>query len=200
MKYLKMLGLAAVAAMALMAFAGSASATTFEIAGVAQNKSVAIEATLKAGTSAILKDEAKTTTDTCTSSEVKGATEINEETGTKFTGGVVGGKVSSLTFTNCTHTTTVIAPGSLHINWTSGTNGTVKSFGAKVTVVSTFFGASAICDTGAGTNIGTFTGVAKSTEHATIDINATINCGILGNSSWTGTYTVTSPTGLGAIN
>jgi len=43
MKYLKMLGLAAVAAMALTAFtAGSASATTLEVGGVAQNASVSL--------------------------------------------------------------------------------------------------------------------------------------------------------------
>ena len=44
MKYLKMLGLAAVAAMALMAFVGAsaASATTLEVGGTAQNKSVSI--------------------------------------------------------------------------------------------------------------------------------------------------------------
>jgi hypothetical protein len=68
----------------------------------------------------------------------------------------------------------------------------VKSSGAEVTVVSTFFGASATCKTGAGTTIGTLTGV--SAGDATMDINATINCGILGNSAWTGTYTVTSAT------
>jgi hypothetical protein len=192
MKYLKMLGLAAVAAMALMAFASAASATTLEVGGVPKNSSVEIKSSLKTGTSALLKDEFGTTTDTCTTSEVSGKTE-----GT-FTGASVGGKVTALTFKNCTHTTTVIAPGSLSVAWTSGTNGTVTSTGAEVTVQSTFFGASAICKTGAGTKIGTATGVKEG--NATIDINATIPCGILGNSSWTGTYTVTSPAGLGVVN
>jgi len=197
MNYLKMLGMAAVAAMALMAVvgAGTASATTLEVGTVAQNASVVIEATVKSGTSSILKDEAGTTTDTCTTSVVKGKTE------NIFTGAAtVGGKLSSLTFSNCTHTTTVIAPGSLTVAWTSGTNGTVKSSAAEVTVVSTFFGASAICKTGGGTEIGTLTGIANTKEHATIDINGTINCGILGNATWTGTYTVTNPTGLGVVN
>jgi hypothetical protein len=184
MKYLKMLGLAAVAAMALMAFAGSASATTLSTNGTKQNAAVELTATLKTGTSALLKDEAGTTTDTCTTSEVKGSTSGS------FSAATVGGTVSSLTFKNCTHTTTVIAPGSLSVAWTSGTNGSVKSSGAEVTVVSTFFGASATCKTGAGTTIGTLTGV--SAGDATMDISATINCGILGNSAWTGTYTVTS--------
>jgi hypothetical protein len=195
MKYLKMLGLAAVAAMALVAIgAATASATTLAVGGTAQNKSVSITATLKSGTSAILKDEFGTTTDTCTSSEVKGATE-----GT-FTGTSVGGKVSSLTFGSCSHTTTVIASGSLKVESPSGGNGTVSSSGAEVTVNSTFFGASAICKTGTGTKIGTLTGAKTASEHATMDINATIACGILGNSSWTGTYTVTSPTGLSVVS
>jgi hypothetical protein len=189
MKYLKMLGLAAVAAAALMAFvgAGTASATTLYVGGVAQNKAVTIEATLAAGSSAILKDEFGTTTDTCTVSVVKGTTNV-------FTGASVSGPVSSLTFSSCTHTTTVIANGSLTVTSTGGHNGSVSSSGAEVTVQSTFFGASAVCKTGAGTTIGTLTG--STTGNATIDINAKINCGILGTSSWTGTYTATSPTKL----
>ena len=191
MKYIKMLGLAAIAAMALMAFvgAGTASATTLEVEGVKQNKSVTIEASLASGTSAILKDKNGTTNDTCTGSTVKGATEGS------FSAASIGGKVSSLTFTGCSHTTHVLAPGSLSVTWTSGANGTVSSSGAKVTVVSTVFGASATCETGAGTVIGTLTGVASG--NATMHINATtLNCGILGTSSWTGTYSVTSPKGL----
>jgi hypothetical protein len=192
MKQLKILGLMAVAAMAVMAFAAaSASATTLSIGGVAKNEAITIKSSLKTGTSALLKDEFGTTTDTCTTSTVEGKTST-------FTGTAVGGPISSLTFSNCTHTTTVLANGSLSVASLAGTtNGTVSSSGAEVTVFSTFFGASATCRTGAGTDIGTLRGVKSTTEHATMEINAKIPCGILGNSSWTGTYTVTSPTGLG---
>jgi hypothetical protein len=100
-----------------------------------------------------------------------------------------------LTFEECTHTTKVDANGSLSIAWTSGTNGNVTSSSAEVTVQSTFFGATALCKTGTGTKIGTATGVKEGS--ATIDINAAVNCGILGTASWTGTYSVTSPSGLG---
>jgi hypothetical protein len=194
MKYLKMLGLAAVAAMALMAFvgAGTASATTLEVGGVAKNAAVTISSSLAAGSSAILKDEFGTTTDTCTESTVSGTTT------TPFTAAEVDGTVSSLTFSKCSHTTDVINKGILYVKWLSATNGTVTSSGAEVTVSSTFFGASAVCKTGAGTALGTLTGV--NAGNATMHINATISCGILGNSKWTGTYTVTSPTGLGVIN
>jgi hypothetical protein len=186
MKHLKMLGLAAIAAMGLMAFvgAGSASATTLSVTGTTQNKAVTIEATLASGTSAILKDKNGTTNDTCTGSTVKGTTV------SPFTGATVGGPISTLDFTGCSHTTHVLANGSLSVAWTSGTNGTVTSSGAEVTVVSTVFGASATCKTGTGTDVGTLTGV--SSGNATMHINATtLNCGILGTSTWTGTYTVT---------
>ncbi|HSS41584.1 MAG TPA: hypothetical protein VLK37_03435 [Solirubrobacterales bacterium] len=189
MKYLKMLGLAAVAAMALMAFAaGSASATTLATSGVAVNSSETIVATLASGTSALLKDSAGTTTDTCTTSEVKGKTTV-------FTG-TPSGPIETLTFGNCTHTTTVLAKGTLSVTNIAGTtNGTVSSANAEVTVVSTAFGISAVCKTGTGTDIGTLTGVK--TGKATMDINGKISCGILGSSTWTGTYTVTSPENLG---
>jgi len=193
MKYLKMLGLTAIAAMALMAVvAGSASATTLEIGGVTQNKAVTIEASLASGTSAILRDKNGTTNDTCTGSSVKGTTSV-------FTGATVSGPIAKkedLSFSGCSHTTDVLAGGSLTVAWTSGTNGTVSSSGAEVTVKSTVFGVSAICKTGAGTTIGTLTGV--SSGNATMHINATtLDCGALGTSSWTGTYAVTSPQGLG---
>jgi hypothetical protein len=217
MKYLKMLGLAAVAAMALMAVvgAGTASATTLEVGGTAKNEAVTIEASLKTGTSALLKDEFGTTTDTCTVSAVKGTTtwvkDENPEiapTDNKFTGFEVGGPLSALTFEKCTHTTTVLSKGNLWVKWIpttkkeeeegkKSTNGTVSSSGAEVTVQSTFFGASAVCKTGAGTTIGTATGVKEGS--ATIDINASINCGILGSSSWTGTYVTTGAEGKAAI-
>jgi hypothetical protein len=192
MKYLKMLGLAAVAAMALTAFAAStASATTLETNGVPTKAAETITATLEAGSSATLKDEFGTTTDTCTKSEVEGTSNaISGESPTWL-----GGTINKLTFENCSHTTQVDASGGLEIMWTKETKGEVRSTGAIVTVQSTFFGATATCKTGAGTVIGTLTGVKEG--HAKIDINAAVNCGILGTASWTGTYSVTSPSGLG---
>jgi hypothetical protein len=195
MKCLKMLGLAAAAVTALLAFASSASATTLEIEGVTQNKETSIVASLAPGTTATLVDEGGTTTDTCNTSEVKGETESPfTAEGTK----PIGGPVTSLTFGGCSHTTDVLKPGKLFVSWIEGTtNGTVVSKEAEVLVRSTVFGINATCKTGTGTTIGTLTGVK--TGHATMDIDATnvLDCGILGKSSWIGTYTVTSPTGLG---
>jgi hypothetical protein len=195
MKYLKMLGLSALAAMALSAIlASGASATTLEVTGVKKNEAVTIVATLEPNTSAILKDELGSTTDTCTESTVKGTT-------TKFTAAGVNpihGNIETLTFDKCSHTTDVVANGSLSVSWIKGTtNGTVSSSNAEVTVRSTFFGITATCKTGAGTDIGTITG--KATGNATMDINGTIDCGSLGNSAWTGSYWVTEPHNLGVV-
>lgn len=195
MNKLKRLGFAAIATLSLLGIAGasSASATTLELAGSAQNKAVSIEATLTAGSSLILKDESGTTTDTCTSSEIKATT------GT-FTGASpIGGPVSTLSFAKCTHTTTVLKSGRLLFTWdTAGTNGTVWSSEAEWTVQSTFFGSSSVCKSGVGTKIGTLLGVKSG--HASILTNGKINCGILGSAALTASYTVTSPTGLGIVS
>jgi hypothetical protein len=192
MKHLKIIGLAAVAAMALMAFAaGSASATTLEENGKTTNAEVTITASLETGTSAILEDTNGLTQDTCTESHVHGTTV------TPFTGPEVGGPVATLSFGGCTHTTTVLAKGNLTISNIAGTtNGTVKSNGAEVTVKSTIFGVSIVCKTGAGTDIGTLTGV--SSGDATMDINATVNCGsFVPTAKWEGSYWITKPTPFG---
>jgi len=190
MKHLKMLGLAAVAAMALMAFAaGPASATTLEIKGVPQAVDVEIEASIAAGNSAILKDTSGFSQNTCTSSVAKGKTETT-------TGTYVTGKLSLLSFSNCTRTVTVHQPGALEIHWIKGTtNGTVYSEKAQVTSGSPI--GTLNCTTGETTHIGTLTGVASG--HATMHINALINCGIISSAKWEGTYTITSPEGLGVI-
>ncbi len=202
MKYLKMLGLAAVAAMALTAFlgAGSASATglwkyTTPSANDTLSAPVAIVASLETGTSALLKDTLGGANDTCTSSEVKGTVE-STATNPK-------GKISSLTFGGCTHTTTPIENaggdfGELEVKSIAGTtNGTLIGRGSRVTVKSTIFGVSCIANTGAGTTLGEITGAKSSTGHAIIHINAIITLeNGCGDSTWTGTYKVTTPTGL----
>jgi hypothetical protein len=61
--------------------------------------------------------------------------------------------------------------------------------------ISTAFG-TVNCKTGTGTDLGTLTGV--SSGNATMHINAVLNCGfLLPSATFKGTYTVTSPSGLG---
>ena len=204
MKYLKMLGLAAVAAMALTAFtAGSASATTLEVGGVSKNATVTIEASLKSGNSAVLKDTEGFSSNTCTSSIVhgsttssttKGVTTHNSFTGEELTGPLTA-EEGGLKFSGCAREVKVHKSGTLHIKWTSGTNGTVSSSGAEVTTGSLF--GTLNCKTGTGTHLGTLTGV--SAGNATMDINATLSCSGI-SAKWEATYVVTSPAGLGVVS
>ncbi len=192
MQLSKILGVAAVAAMALMAFASPASATTLEVGGVARNASVSIEATIASGGSALLTDTFGVTANTCTTSTVKGNTEH------VFSGSTISGPVSTLSFSNCSegNPTTDIA-GILSIERIgTTTNGTVRSTDAKVTVPS-FFG-TLTCLTN-GTDVGTLTGVASGS--AKFDINAVLSCTVIGTAKWSGTYTLTGANaalGIGA--
>lgn len=194
MSCFKKLGLAGLILMAVMAWAGvgAATATTLEIGTAKQNNAVTVKASLAAGSSTLFKSLWTGTINTCTGSEMTAKTE-----GT-FTASVIGGKVSKLTFFNCTHTTKVLSPGNLSIAWTAGTNGSVSSSGAEITMFSTIWGVSLVCRTLAGTKIGTLTG--SSSGHATLDINALLDCGIESEVAWTGTYSVTAPTGLGVVS
>jgi hypothetical protein len=108
MKYLKMLGLAAIAALALTAIAGSgaASAATTTLCKVNVNPCPAtedypagqvIKGALKPGTTATLTpNPAFFGHVTCTASSIEGKT--NSTSGAPLTG-----SITSLTFTGCTH-------------------------------------------------------------------------------------------------
>ena len=181
MKYVKMLGLLAVA---LMALAGTASATTV-------TSSAGTTPTIEATSSNLTLHNAVGTI-SC-ESRLK---LVIEKHGA---GTAASGKISSLTFTPCTggsmHNST-IKGGSLSITATSGGNGTVTWSGG--TWMTTMFGIECGYTT-EGTSIGTLTAA----EHAVLDITATIKrtegsggifCGSTAN--WTGTYKFVSPTNL----
>ena len=188
MKYLKMLGLTAIAAMAMMAVtAGSASATTLEVTGATQNGPVEITASIKSGNWVLLKDTAGFNPNTCTVSHVSGTT------ATPYSASSVTAPVSTLTFEGCTRPVEVKNAGKLEVTYTTGTNGTVASEEAEV-IVGTAIG-KLTCKTGATTNIGTLNGVASG--HATMTVSAVLNCGIVPSATWSGEYTITAPHGLG---
>ena len=166
MKYAKILGLLAVAAAAMMAFAASASATA-----VTSNGSVytgVIKATHE-GTHVTLHNAAAEIP--CNSS-VEGSVESHGSSST------AAGKITSLVFNNCTGgwTVTVNTPGTLevHTTWTrtihepggqvtehtnpnSTNNGTLTSSGATVTATNHALGLTCRYATNA-TDIGTLTG------------------------------------------
>ncbi len=198
MKYIKMLGLAAVAAMALMAFgAGTASATELY-----QLKTGANAVTLGKGTTidASLTGSAKLEAggevlDTCTGGTVDG---VVDNPGSSTT--TVSGPINELTWTGCTKPTTTVKTGALEIHYSSNTNGTVTGSGSEVTI-NGIFGTSCVYGTGAGTDLGTLVGATGPHAHATLAINTSVprvSGGFLCPSTavWNANYTVTSPTGL----
>ena len=191
MKYVKMLGLLAVAAAALMAFAGTASATTL---------------TSPAGTTytgeihavsighAVLHSSGISTVE-C-SSTIAGTVESHGK------GVTAKGKLSSLTFTGCTGSNTVTEvpkKGELEIHWISGTsNGTVTASNQEVVVFNSPLNGTCIYTT-SNTNIGTLFG--GNPAHLTTPTGGAVItrsggslgafCGSTG--TWTATYEVTTP-------
>jgi hypothetical protein len=195
MRHLKQFGFVAASALLLMVLLGPSSASATELyqsTGEPSDTLAAgteIAASLASGSSLLIKDEFGITENTCTGSEIKGKTEAATGTSVSF-------PASTLTF-SCSDKMTIDSAGNMAIKWTSGTNGELISSGAEITIQSTFFGATALCKTGTGTKLGTVTGTAFGSKHATIDINAAINCPLFERAILSGTYTVTTPTGLG---
>jgi len=191
MKYVKILGLLAVAAAAMMALAASAGATIVktETSGAAAtpkihavNESTHVELDSPVG---VIKCQ----------STVEG-------TVTSHGAGVTAaGPISTLTFTGCTEEwhVTVISSGTLEVHYTSGHNGTLTSNGAEVSA--TVGGITCVYKT-TNTPIGTVTGG----NPATLDISASIPVNTAKSSifcgtnptTWTGSYKTTSALYVGA--
>lgn len=199
MKYVKVFGLAAVMAMAMMAFlgAGTASATVLCKTSLTEGCGASgwdypagtqIHATLEAGSSATLRNTESSIVNTCTESTVLGKT-----TNTGSSNETVVGHIEALSFGHCTNTTDVVSLGELEVHWDVGTdNGTLTARTAAVTM--NLFGASCTYGAGGGTDLGTVTGGSM----ATMDVNAVVNKtagGFLcpGTAVWEAKYTVTSP-------
>jgi len=188
MKYVKILGLLAVAAAALMAFAGAASAdTATSPTGTTYTGEIAAEAE---GHAVLDNPIAK----------IECASKVSGTITGHGAGKPVSGPISSLTFTNCTNEwhVTVVANGTLSVDNT-GAGINVSSSGA--TVEATRFGVVCRYKT-ENTKVGTLTNSATDTALATMHISAAIPfhsgsflCGE-GATTWTGSYKVTKPVPL----
>jgi len=174
MNYLKMIGLTGIVAMATLASTvGTASATTFEAGGVAQNKQLGISATATEFIS--LATTSGSPINSCAASTIMGQTSV-------FTGPKVTAGLSAMTFTMCNFPITVDTLGQLYFEWESGTtNANVFSENAKLTS-GTPYGFTMTCETNAGTQIGTLTGATTASNPSTeaiLDLNGVLNCGFL---------------------
>ncbi len=195
MKYLKMLGIAAMAAMALAAFGVStASATKL----CEENKTASC--TKHVGSGAIFTFSAENSTTltgpfgevivTCTGSTFEASI-----TGTGASGIPVTGNISSLAFTGCNRSVTALTAtlGSLSIAHIAGTdNGTVSNNDTTITVTGVPFFGTCIFLTN-NTDIGKLTG---SLGFPTLDIAGTLpswnkTCP---SATWEGSYSYTGGT------
>ena len=201
MKHLKILGLAAVAALGLMALvgAGTASATTLatDAAGtIHYTKGTVIDSSLKPGTSATLEETGGGVIATCTESTVRGTLqdpvvktgEVEYVSGTWITG-----PIDEITWKSCSQTTDNLSLGSLEIMKTGADEGEVVGKNSSVTL--SVFGVSCVYGTSAeGNKLGTI----KGGEAPELVINAVLpkkEGGFLcpGSGRWTATYIATEP-------
>lgn len=185
MKFVKMLGLLAVVAAAMMAFAGSASADTVtqtETNGTT-NETPTIHAVNEGGHVSLQNPIA---TISC-SSTVEGTVTEHAK------GQPVRGHITKLEFTGCTNSwhVTTVTPGNLSFE---ASNGELVSSGARVET--TRLGVKCFYETGEGTKVGTVTGGSPATLHieASIPLGTGSSglCGT-GNAKWEGNYVTTHP-------
>jgi hypothetical protein len=180
MKHLKMLGLAATAAAALMAFAAPASANPVLTSPAGTDYTGTLTLTLTG--SLIMK--AGFAEKTCTESTISGKVETNNTTH-------ASGKITTLNFGNCNHTSVTLSKGSL----TFAPGGKVTATGSEFTTEK--FGTSCVYGFSAGTALGTLAGGTPAS--LTISANVPrISGGFLCSNpaSTTAKYAVTTPSTL----
>jgi hypothetical protein len=194
MRYVKMLGLLAVAVAALMTFAGSAfGAIATSPTGTAYTN------TLKLTSEGALSFH-MTGTVTCQKSTIEGKVESHGKNASGITNSA-SGKVSGLTFTECgTDHFTVKQTGNLFVT----SAGTLFSTGTELSITKTAspVGHITCVFTTNNTHIGKLTDSHETGGHATLDLlnsqiprtGGSFLCGSF--AEWTGSYTVTTPTRL----
>jgi hypothetical protein len=182
-----MLGLFAVAAAALMAFAAAAQANP-----LTSPAGTAYTSTIKAESEGTITLHGTFTDVNCKKSALEGKVESHSET-------TAGGKLSSLTFSECDWPVKVLAPGSLEVHSSGSGNATATSSGAEITIEASV---GKCIFTTSSTDIGTLTGSGVTGGNATLDIGSSsiprtghsIFCGSAG--TLTGSYKVTTPSTL----
>lgn len=165
MKHLKTLGLAVVAAAALVAFVGVNTASATTLTSPAGTK-------VPTGTKLAAEHEGAVTITTvfldiaCQESEIAGKT-------TNETGISISGNVETLTLANCNCEVKVLKKGTYLISSVGGGNALFTSNGAEITTqCNTIFGSVHCIYVTNTTHLGTLTGSAVTGATATLDIEA----------------------------
>lgn len=194
MKHLKMLGLLAVIAAALMAFAGTASAST-----ATSPKGTVYTGIYKAEVEGSVKLDGSFVTVQCNQSIIEGKVEQHGS------GVTTGGKISTMDFSSCNYSVTVLKAGSLEAHQTGGkgtdADGTVTSSGLELTI-HTSVGACTFTTNNTDVGTGTLTSSDTTGGNATLDIatsaiprtGGSFLCGASG--ILTGSYKVVTPSTL----
>ena len=196
MKYIKMLGLAAMAAAALMAFAGAGTASADELC-----KNLTGSACEQANAISSVNVGNVTLTTTfknvvCEESKVAGS--VTEQ----GAGKTILGNITTLDFSKCNCEVKVLKNGTLSATNIAGTdNGTVSSNGAEVTVFceKTIVGAVHCIYATTNTHLGVLTGSKKVEETAVLHaeeaeiprLKTDFICAE--KAKWDATYSVTEP-------
>jgi ribosomal protein S27E len=183
---LRLIGLGFATAMAMLSFVATAVASPLTSPAGAPYTS-----TIKA-TSTNWKIDGSFVTVECSDSSLEGKVESHSSTS-------ASGKLSSLAFSGCNYTVTVLKPGSLEIHTSEASPGTITSSGAEVSI-HTSVGTCTF--TTSNTDIGTLTDSSETGGTAALDLNSAkiprtggnFLCGEFGTS--TGGYEVTTPTTL----
>jgi hypothetical protein len=198
LRYLKTFGLAAVAAMALMAFAGAGTASATEICTAnsfpcpAGSQITELQLSKDPNTTPVLENTEGSIEDTCSGATAEGA--VTQGSSTKTPRSLV-----LFFYFSCTNTTivnnTVVCEVEFH-GRSGSVNATVTTRGCTFTIV--IFGVNCRYGGGAGITLGEFVGGTTKT----IAVNTVVE-GIDSNSflcpvtlRWTGSYIVTNHTAV----
>jgi hypothetical protein len=187
MKYVKLLGLAAMAATALMAFGvgGASAASSLYSTGVKVPAGTELHASLEGGTTATMSTtDGKTLIDTCSSNTAKAKVSYPA-------GGDASGAIETLTWGGCTVTTDTFANGAISVSST----GVVTGTGSVVTT--NFGGVSCRYGTGTGTVLGTLS-TGKLAINAIINEQEPKSFICVDTTRWVTGYAFTSPHDLTA--
>ncbi|HET7455150.1 MAG TPA: hypothetical protein VFJ76_06485 [Solirubrobacterales bacterium] len=199
MKHLKMIGLAAVAAAALMAFLGAGTASATVICKNNLNTNACSEpypvgtkgkASLAAGSSALLETTAGEALVTCTGSVIESSL---KNAGSATT--TVESNVSTMSFTGCTREVKVIKGGYAILHHIAGTdNGTLTTVETEVTV-NGIFGTSCTYGAGTGMDVGITVGGNPGSMSLNVVFPRTAGSFLCpADARFTGKYTATEPT------
>lgn len=191
MKNLKPLGFVAVAAIALLASASSASASKLYNGATPLAVGATLDFSIPSGGSANLVDTSGTSLDKCSTSTIKSTLSENSP-------GITG-SITEMTWGSCSFPTKTTVPGKMKIDWITSTIGTVTTDAEISITINTVLFGSCVYSAKSSAHIGTLTTFASGPS--IMDLNEIVVKGEGGAScpetaKWTGSYTGTEPANL----